>query len=176
MKLQDQFKILTTFFENESIDYALIGAFALHAYGYTRATKDIDFLVQEKHQNKIVSYLEKIGFQTLHCSEGFSNHFHSFGKTRIDLVYVDEQTANILFSAASPKLIMGDLSLKTVSPKHLVTMKLFAVKNDSSRKFKEFADIREMLKQKAIDNLTLKEVLKSQNMEKYYEEITGFQN
>jgi hypothetical protein len=31
------------FFERERIDYALIGTFALKAYGYTRATQDVDF-------------------------------------------------------------------------------------------------------------------------------------
>jgi len=36
MNFKDTLKFLIDFFEKEHIDYALIGAFALKAYGYTR--------------------------------------------------------------------------------------------------------------------------------------------
>ncbi len=42
MKFKKTFQLLIDFFERERIDYALIGAFALKAYGYTRATQDVD--------------------------------------------------------------------------------------------------------------------------------------
>lgn len=62
---KEHFKILTEFFDREHLDYAVIGAFALHAYGYTRATTDVDFITRVECQDKIVQYLESLGFETL---------------------------------------------------------------------------------------------------------------
>jgi hypothetical protein len=42
--IKNQFKLLTEFFLHEEFDFAVIGAFALYAYGYTRATRDVDNL------------------------------------------------------------------------------------------------------------------------------------
>ncbi len=44
MTLKDYFILITEFFNHENFDYAVIRAFALYAYGYTRATSDIDFI------------------------------------------------------------------------------------------------------------------------------------
>jgi hypothetical protein len=46
MNFKKIFQLLIDFFEQEKIDYALIGAFALKAYGYVRATQDVDFIVR----------------------------------------------------------------------------------------------------------------------------------
>jgi hypothetical protein len=56
---------LLEFFERQEIDHALIGAFALKAYGYLRATRDVDFLVHTKDQEKIVLNLESLGYETV---------------------------------------------------------------------------------------------------------------
>ena len=79
MTIKEQFRILTEFFERENLDYAVIGAFALYAYGYTRATRDVDFITRIEYQNKVVQYLQSLGFETLNRSEGFSNHLHPIG-------------------------------------------------------------------------------------------------
>ena len=54
MKFGDVFRLLIDFFEKARVDYALIGAFALKAYGYVRATQDVDFLVRYEDQDKII--------------------------------------------------------------------------------------------------------------------------
>nr|HID59675.1 hypothetical protein [Desulfobacterales bacterium] len=93
---------MVEFSEREKIDYALIGAFALKAYGYTRATQDVDFIVRYEHQAKIVSYLESIGFETMYSSTGYPNHVHPLsGLGGIDLVYVKSQTAESIFGKNS---------------------------------------------------------------------------
>jgi hypothetical protein len=74
MAIRDIFKALSEMFEREKADYAVIGAFALYAYGYVRATRDIDFVTRIEFQKKAVSYLESLGFNTVHCSNAFSNH------------------------------------------------------------------------------------------------------
>ena len=69
MTLKNQFKILIEFFNRDHLDYAIVGGYALHAYGYTRATRDVDFITQFEYQDKIIKYLESIGFETLNKSE-----------------------------------------------------------------------------------------------------------
>jgi len=79
---------LIGFFAKEKIDFALIGAFALQAYGYVRATQDIDFVVRCEGQDRIVRFLESLGYETSYRSQGFSNHVRPLaGLGRVDFVY-----------------------------------------------------------------------------------------
>ena len=176
MTIKEQFKILTEFFEREHLDYAVIGAFALYAYGYTRATRDIDFITRSQYQSEIVGYLESLGFETLNRSEGFSNHLHSVGRARIDLVYVDGETAKIVFRSTKKKLVFEDIELPVVGPEHLVALKLFAIQNEPNRKYKELADIKEIFQLTNIDKNTMRVYFRKYGMEEYYDEIADEKN
>jgi hypothetical protein len=171
MTLKNQFKILTEFFKREHFDFAVIGAFALYAYGYTRATRDVDFITRFENQRKIVDFLESLGFETLNCSGGYSNHLHTSDGLRIDLVYVDGQTADLIFKAVQKKFFFGDFDLPVVSPEHLVALKLFAIRNDPDRKYKELADIKEIVRLTIIDKDQVQKFFKKYGLEAYYHEI-----
>jgi predicted nucleotidyltransferase len=173
MTFKQQFKILTDFFEKERMDYALIGAFALYAYGYTRATRDVDFMTRIDYQGRIVEYLESLGFDTLHRSKGYSNHLHPIGPVRIDLVYVGGETAQLVFASTVRKLVLEGIELPVVSPEHLVALKSFSIKNDPGRKFKELADIKEIVRTTGIDKDVLKRYLTEYGLGEYYDEIAG---
>ena len=173
MGIKEQFKLVTDFFEREKFDYAVIGAFALCAHGYTRATKDVDFISRIEYQGKIIGYLESLGFETLHRSSGFSNHLRSVGATRIDIMYVEGETARAIFSSVSKMKVLEDLSLPVISLDHLIALKLFAIKNEPGRKLKELSDIKELSRIGSIDAATLRELFKKYGQEKYYHEIAG---
>lgn len=170
MDIKKSFKILTNFFHQHHYDYAVIGAFALYAYGYTRATRDIDFITKLEYQPKIIEYLESLHFKTLHCSKGFSNHLNST-RVRIDFVYIDDETANMIFQAARKKIILRNLELPVVSPEHLIALKLFAIYNDPDRKYKEFADINALLQYTTVDKTVIENYFKKYNLENYYDEF-----
>ena len=176
MTIKEQFKLLTQFFERENLDYAVIGAFALYAYGYTRATSDVDFITRIEYQKRIVEYLESLGFETLNQTEGFSTHLHPIGLVRIDLVYMGDETANIVFESTKKKLVLEHLELPVVSPEHLIALKLFAIQNDPDRKFKELADIKEIFQLTNLDMDTVQILFKKYGLEEYYDEITGEKN
>ena len=173
MTIQEQFKLLTKFFERENLDYAIIGAFAIYAYGYTRATSDIDFITRIEYQKRIIEYLESLGFETLNRSDGFSNHLHPLGSMRIDLVYIGDETADIVFNSTKKKLVLEHFELPVVSPEHLIALKLFAIQNDPGRKFKELADIKEIVHLTDIDMDTIQLFFKKYGLERYYNEIAG---
>ena len=73
-------KVLDTvgrFLSDRGYRYALVGAFALHAYGISRATSDLDLIVEADARTELISFLESLGYETLHASAGYSNHLHA---------------------------------------------------------------------------------------------------
>lgn len=173
MIIKEQFRLLTRFFEEKKLDYAIIGAFALYAYGYTRATKDIDFITRREYQKIIVEYLESLGFETLNCSEGFSNHLHPMGSIKIDLVYISGETADSVFEETQRRVIFENQKLEVVSPEHLIALKLFAIKNEPGRKYRDLADIKEIFRLTNLNLDTIQALFKKYGMEEYFNEIKG---
>jgi len=173
MNFRNVFQHLVDFFNREKIDYALIGAFALKAYGYTRATQDIDFFARGEDQDAIIGMLESIGFETMYRSTGYSNHQHPLsGLGRIDFVYAGGATADALFRDTRKLLVIGEMRVPVVSPEHLVALKVFAIKNNPQRALREMADIEYLLKMPDVDAEELKKVFeKYGQMGKYYEII-----
>ena len=67
---------------------------------------------------------------------------------------------------------MGDLSLPIISPEHLIALKVFAMKNDPDRVFREMADIKHILSLPGIDMEVIKKYFKKYGqLERYYELI-----
>lgn len=161
------------FFEQERLDYALIGAFALKAYGYLRATQDVDLVARQEDQPKIIAFLESLGYETIYRSPGYSNHLHPISKLgRIDLVYVKGDTADAILSEARPLLLFEGLYLPVVRAEHLVALKVFAMKNVPERSFREMADLKYLLTLPGIDINEIKKYFDKYGLlEKFYESI-----
>jgi len=174
MKFKEIFQLLVEFFEREGIDYALIGAFALKAYGYMRATQDIDFIVRHEDRTKIVANLESLGFETSYSSTGYSNHVHPLsGLGRIDFVYVRGDTAESIFKETRRLLVLGNLTMPVVKAEHIVALKAFAMKNDPDRALKEMADINELLSLPGIDLHEVRKYFEKYGQIERYHDIVG---
>jgi hypothetical protein len=173
MTLKNQFRLLADFFNRGHFDFAVIGAFALYAYGYVRATQDLDFITRLEYQDKIIEYLESLGFETLNRSEGYSNHWLPVGSTNIDLVYVEGKTAETIFKATQRKLFFEDCELPVISPEHLIALKLFAIRNDPDRKHKDLADIKEILRKTVVNRSQVRGYFKDYGLEEYFDDIAG---
>lgn len=173
MSLKSIFEALTEFFKRERMDYGIIGAFALYSYGYVRATRDIDFITRIEYKNKIIKYLESLGFETTFSSNAFSNHLHAIGSVRVDIMYVEGTTANEIFTSTENRLILNDLELPVVSVEHLIAMKLFAIQNNPERKYKDFSDIKEILRHTIYNKRVVREYFQKYGQEAYYSEIAG---
>jgi hypothetical protein len=176
MSLKEVFQSVSEFFKHERLEYAVIGAFALYGYGYVRATRDIDFITRSQHQEKITRFLESLGFETVHRSDSFSNHLHPIGATRVDIMYVDGQTADEFFSSTEEKLIFNDVKVPVVSAEHLIALKLFAAQNNPDRKLKELSDIREVLHLTKVNKNAIRKYFVKYGQEKYYDEIIDGSN
>ncbi len=159
------------FFQAENCRFALAGAFALHAYGLSRATGDIDFLLDSACREKVVRYLEDLGYETIYKSEGYSNHVHSISSMgRVDFIYVDGETAKSLFSEMGPSLKIDQWSIPVPSAEHLIALKVFAMKSDPSRTFQEMADIQFLINLPDTDRNRVKQYFEQYGLlERYYE-------
>lgn len=153
--------------------WALVGGFALQAYGVSRATFDIDVASEARMQGVIVTALERLGYQTLHFSAGFTNHLHDDGaQGRVDIVYVDAATADGLFGAARPHEIFPGIEVPVPSVEHLIAMKVHAMKNDPDRVLQDCADIRALLRSTGTDPIAVRPWFERAHLLDRFDDIT----
>ena len=164
--------ILVTFFERESIPFAAIGAFGLHAYGLSRATLDLDLATESRAQPMLIAFLESLGYETLYRSPGYSNHLHPHPDLgRIDFVYVNGETSRLLLGGGGTMLRLGEQSVPVPRPEHLAAMKIHAMKNDPSRTLQEMADIQFLLRLPDIDHEEVRAYFERSGLLERYLEI-----
>jgi hypothetical protein len=156
--------------EGQGFSCAVVGALALHAYGITRLTVDLDLATEAGAQAGLVRHLEGLGYETLHRSAGYSNHLHGDAAWgRVDLVYVDPSTAARLFSSET-RLPVGQRLLPVPSPEHLIAMKVQAIKNDPRRTLKDLGDIQALLRLPGLDEAAVRRYFeKAGLLERYHE-------
>ena len=129
-------------------------------------------MVEETAQPALRSYLESLGYETLHISAGYSNHVHSLALLgRIDFVYVDKDTANLLFARAGELVLPGVPSVAVPRPEHLAAMKVLAMKNDPTRTFQEMADIQFLLGLPGVDEAEIRGYFEKHGLKERFDEI-----
>jgi hypothetical protein len=160
------------FFEREGFNYAIIGAFALHAYGRSRATRDLDFVAESQAQQNLIAFLETMGYETLHVSSGYSTHLHRDpAMGRLDFVYVSSGTSQQLFGSAQRLLVLPGMSVPVPRAEHLAAMKIHAMKNDPKRTFQEMADILFLMQLPGINKMEIRRYFEKQGLSDRYDEI-----
>lgn len=165
-------RAVAQFFDGEGIAFAIIGAFGLQAYGLNRATSDLDFVTDFQAQAKLIPFLEKLGYETLHVSSGYSNHLHADpAMGRLDFVYVSGDTSRQLLESARKLHVLGGVSVAVPRPEHLAAMKIQAMKNDPERTYQEMADIQFLLRLPGINEEEIKGYFKKQGLLDRYNEI-----
>ncbi len=163
--------LVAGFLSGEGVRFALVGAFGLHAYGFSRATSDLDFVTERAVRDRTVSFLESHGFETLHVSPGYSNHVHPGPLGRVDLIYVDAETADKLFAAGGTTLRFGERELPVPRAEHLAAMKVHAMKNDPGRSLQELADIRLLLLLPGVDRDEIRGYFAGAGLQNRFDEI-----
>ncbi len=142
---------LAQFFEGQHARFGLAGGLALHAHGITRATVDLDILVEDVARRATLAHLASLGYETLHVSDGFSNHLHPEPRRgRVDCIYLDGHTAGLVFARARPVTLFGR-ALLAPSAEHLAAMKAQAIKDDPRRTLRDLVDVEALLALPGVD-------------------------
>lgn len=153
------------YLEREGVRYALIGGLAVHAWGRSRMTKDVDFVVDLSSREAVIAFAESLGYETLHASAAFSNHQHaSPALGRVDFMYVAGETAERIFRAVTIKPVLGDLSAPVTSPEHLAMMKGLAIKRFPHRALFEGEDVRVLLNVPGVDREAVREYYRAHGL------------
>jgi hypothetical protein len=145
--LQNMLSIVGLFDEN-GIDYALCGGFAVAIYGYVRATQDIDFIILPEDLDKAKTLLEKIGYNLtsgvlpFKQSDGSFREIVRINKALEDRLYTVDLmlcTGTLRKAWEQRRIVYSDhVELKVVSKESLIEMKKEAGRG------KDLIDIQEL--------------------------------
>jgi len=166
------FEKISTFLTDRGFKHALVGGVGMAAYGHARTTFDLDIVVEENAQDTLIAFMESQGYETLHCSSGYSNHLHNDPDLgMVDFVYVAGETGQRLFGAA--RSVSGPQGLPVLVPKaeHLAAMKVVAMKHDPARIFHEMDDIRFLLGLAGVDGEEIRGYFEKHGMGERFEEL-----
>jgi len=104
MNFESLFKLLLNNFYKAKVDFALIGGFAVHVSGYTRATEDIDFLIAKEDALMVKRIMLSYGYELLHESEDVSNYLGKLGDLgKVDFLYAQRKYAKAMLLRGQEK-------------------------------------------------------------------------
>ena len=158
MDFQLVFRELLEKFKQQHIRFALIGGFALHAAGFTRATKDIDFVIMAEDMVKINNIMTQLGYELTHESKEFSNYWHPMVPLGcVDYLHAHREYARKMLSRAQSKNILGDFEVPVLIPEDIIGLKVQSMVNNPQRQALDMADIEYLIREK-FDQLDLEAI------------------
>jgi hypothetical protein len=123
-------------------------------------------------QAELVALLQGLGYETLHVSPGYSSHQHTEADWGgIDVVYVDAQTAGLLFPACPRRLKLGDREAPVPRAEHLAAMKVQAMRNDPSRLLPDLADVQYLLRLPGTDRAEVRGCFERAGLLDWYDRL-----
>jgi len=174
MRFDEVLRTFGEFFEREGVRWAVGGGLAMHAWGYSRSTNDIDFIVDGAARAKVIAFAESLGYETYYASEGFSNHANpNRDRGKIDLLYVYGETADRVFASATSRIAAGEVSAPVLSPEHLAMMKALAMKNRPTRVLIDSPDVAFLLDLPSTDRKAVRDYFEKIGLLQLYEQITN---
>jgi hypothetical protein len=152
--------------------YAVVGALALHAWGHSRATFDLDLVTASPAQAELVALLGGLEYETLHLSPGYSSHQHAVADWGgVDVVYVDAETAGLLFPVCPKRLALGAREAPVPRAEHLAAMKVQAMRNDPSRILPDLADVQYLLRLPGTDRAEVRGYFEKAGLPQWYDRL-----
>ncbi|MEK7449274.1 MAG: nucleotidyl transferase AbiEii/AbiGii toxin family protein [Planctomycetota bacterium] len=140
-------KKLLTAFEEQKIQYALIGGFALGLWGVNRTTGDIDFLVNSDDLIKIDRIMRNLGYECNYKTENVSQYvspLEIFGE--VDFLHAfREISLEMLKHAEEKEIFSGSMKIKVLKPEDIVGLKLQAINNNPLRKQQDLIDVESLV-------------------------------
>lgn len=133
-------------FEREGIPLLLAGGWAVCHHGYTRLTLDVDWVCPRSRQAEAVALMDKLHFDK--TSDGMASRFkhrQEMAFPYIDLIWVDDNSFRIMAETDITDTRAG--MVPVINFRALIAMKLYALKDNVTRKGKDLLDLRFLLGQ-----------------------------
>lgn len=139
-------KLLASFHE-QNIRYAIIGGFAISAWGVPRGTVDIDVLVHRQDMQKVHEIMTALGYELKYSSENVSQYLSTlkiFGE--VDFIHAFRSHSLSMLERAEEKPIFNEtLAIKVLKVEDIIGFKLQAMKNNEKRRAIDLADIESLM-------------------------------
>lgn len=147
MEFRKVLGILVENFEEQQIEYALIGGFALGILGISRNTIDLDLLVHKKDLEAIDRILSSHLYRLRYQSDNVSQYVSDLKPLgTIDLLHAfRERSLAMLKRSQSTAVFDGLYEVKVLRPEDIIGLKLQAMFNNSERRLLERSDIELLL-------------------------------
>jgi hypothetical protein len=173
MDLSKAIGLLALEFKARGINCALMGGYALGAYGVGRATLDLDLLVDAGDLPKLAEAMAALGYEKAYSSENVSQYVSRMAELgEVDFIHAFRPAAAKMLQRAVPMpgLPPGQ-ELKVLRPEDIIGLKVQAIANNPERKHRDSADIEELLRAADVDWAAVKEYMELFNMGEYYREL-----
>jgi len=152
MDFKSVFILLNDHFKEANVNFAVIGGFALASAGYSRATTDIDMLVDKNDMLKVKRIMSDLGYDPAFESDEVTCFLSKLDKLgRVDFLHAHRKYAKAMLERAKEDKA---LKLKVIIPEDLIGLKVQSSSNDPDRYHQDMADIEEVLRVN-IDKLDL---------------------
>jgi hypothetical protein len=143
-------------FEEQRIQYAVIGGFALGFWGVTRSTIDMDFLLLlddfERAERILSEYEYRPVHKTANVAQYVSNRVPYGG---IDIILAFREISKSMLQRSVIIEVSRDVKVKTLIPEDIIGLKIQAMNNDPDRSAKDFADIEALLSSRVSSNAAI---------------------
>lgn len=127
--------------QKQRVRHALIGGMALAPRGYPRATRDIDFLVEEEGVERVRALMTSRHASPVSESAEFSSYVEN--GLRIDFQHARRTISREMLEAASPVEI-ADTRVPVLQAEDIIGLKVQAYHNNPSR-LRDRLDIQELI-------------------------------
>ena len=133
--------------DSHDMNFIVIGGHAINSYGLSRQTGDIDLLVDRAQSEQWHSLLENLDYRSGQKDERFARYRSTqIAAWPIDLMFVDGKTFTTMYQESSAAKI-GIAQVQVVSARHLVTLKIHALKHFQEHRYlKDFNDVVGLLR------------------------------
>lgn len=135
-------RTISFYTEGRAMPFLVIGGHAINSLGFARHTGDLDLLVPLRSKSQWQELLGRLKYVENQSDSKFSRFTPGdMAAWPIDLMYVDDDTFKKLQDGAVPR-DFGPVVAPVVAPKHLVLLKLHAMKNFQAHRFaKDYGDL-----------------------------------
>jgi len=143
--IPDHAQTLYSRFEQEGIPLLLAGGWAVNHHGYSRYTRDVDWICSRTNESKACLLMSDLGM--IKATDGMASRFQrckDLSFPPIDLIWVDEATFAKMAKTTDRTGRHGDIPV--IDFEALLAMKFHALKDDEHRMGRDVLDIRSLLK------------------------------
>ena len=138
----------------DRIPFVMIGGFAVNAYKFGRQTGDIDLMIVDTDFKKAQAAMATINYTPFEQTSSFARfRDNKSNQMGIDFIFVDQETMNTILKE-SKKITVAQAEFLVPSLKHLIALKLHALKNNFNHRVGK--DLRDILELVAINKVDIK--------------------